>query len=242
MKHKILLASLATLSLGAPAFAAVTQTLGNSSVQANYDSQISNTDLINQGSANVLSVSTTGSVSTYPGDVAPFNNFNHLYDGGASTKVTNNDLSRNTYFDPGAFGTNPTITFQFNTTANPAGYSLTSIQSISGWADSRTFANQVYNISYSTVSAPTTFISLASVNYKPFADNSGGGSSDVLLTDTTGILATNVSALKFSFIDNGGGAGQVFREIDVFGASVPEPTSIALAVMSCVGLLRRRRA
>ncbi len=200
MKHKILLASLATLSIGAPAFAAVTQATTNSPSQTNYDALISNTDLINQGSAAVSSVSTTGSVATFGGDVAPFNNFNHLYDGGASIKVTNNDLSRNTYFDGGAFTTGPTITFQFNTTANPGGYSLTSIQSISGWADSRTFANQVYNISYSTVSAPTTFLSLASVNYKPFADNTGGGSSDVLLTDTmapwrrTSLLSSSASS------------------------------------------------
>ena len=58
--------------------------------------------------------------------------------------------------------------------------------------------------------------------------------SQVTLTDTSGVLAANVSAIRFSFSQAAAAdgltqnqSGQVIREIDVSG-SVPEPASLGL--------------
>lgn len=231
---------------GAAARGAVVQTTANSTTsQAAFDGNILANDLINNGSAALSGApATTGAVATYGGDTTPANNFDHLTDGGASSKVTNNDISKDTYFDGAAFGTNPTITYRFNTTANPLGYTLTQVRSISGWADTTSFSNQRYTVSVASVATPTTFTQLADVNYAPFTGNGGTpNASQVTLTDdTTPSLATGVAAIKFSFLSNGG-SGQVFREIDVTGTPTvaPEPGSAALLAGGAAGLLLRRR-
>ena len=163
--------------------------------------------------------STTGSIAAYSGNVSPGNSWTNLTDGQASSKVTNNDISHDTYFDGTAMNSGASITYTFNSTTFPKGISLTQVRSISGWADTTSFSNQKYTISVAPVNALTSFTQVASVNYAAFSGNAGTpNSSQVTLTDTTGFLANNVGAVRFS-IGNNGGTGQVFREINVLGTA-----------------------
>jgi hypothetical protein len=218
---------------------AVMESDASSTTQTNFDGNILNNDLIENGSAALSGPpTTTGSVSSYGGDVAPYNNFSNLTDGLASTKVTNNDLSHDTYFDGSDFtATTPTITYSFS---NPRGMTLTSINSISGWADTPSFSNQDYKVLVSHVGTPSNFVLLTSVDYNPWDPSyDGPNSTQVTLTGSGGPLATGVAAIEFQFINNGG-SGQVFREIDVVGSvtAVPEPSSVmALCGLGGIGLL-----
>ena len=117
---------------------------------------------------------------------------------------------------------------------------LTSINSISGWADTPSFSNQDYKVLVSHVGTPSNFVLLTSVDYNPWDPSyDGPNSTQVTLTGSGGPLATGVAAIEFQFINNGG-SGQVFREIDVVGSvtAVPEPSSVmALCGLGGIGLL-----
>lgn len=128
------------------------------------------------------------------------------------------------------------------------GYDITEIQSIAAW-QSAGFGNQKYNILVKYLGA-SDFTQLATVDCQPFtADATGpsveGGSTKVNVTDTTGVLASGVVAIKFDFEATIGndvhGAGSVMREIDVFGTPTPEPTTMALLGLASLVVLRRRR-
>jgi hypothetical protein len=86
---------------------------------------------------------------------------------------------------------------------------------------------------------------LTTVNFQPFSDaTTAGGSTKVNVTDTTGILATGVDAIRFDILDtfSNNAGGVVMREIDVFGTAVPEPSATLLFGLGGLVLLRRRRA
>lgn len=244
MGLSVAVATLACGFLVENSHAALVNTSQFSTSQTGFDGNILANDQIENGSSALSGVTTTGSVSSYTGTVMPFNAFDHLTDGAASTKTNPNDnnISADTYFDGGSFATSPSITYSFS---NALGETLTSINSISGWADTESFSHQKYDVLVSFVGSPATFVPLASVDYNPWATNSPGAggenSTQVTLTDTTGTLASGVAAIKFEFLDNGG-SGQVFREIDVVGsATTPEPASVSLLALGAVGLLARRR-
>ena len=81
------------------------------------------------------------------------------------------------------------------------GWNLTNIVVYSGWGNYDR-DGQFYNISYSTLSAPTTFIPLVSVTYNPpwLPAGSGGSANRVGIAPSNGgTLATNVAAVKFDF-------------------------------------------
>ena len=113
------------------------------------------------------------------------------------------------------------ITYNLDTGTVPFGYDLTSINTYAGWRDPGR-SEQDYTVLYSTVNAPNTFRVLDSV----FAPAYGGYPSDTtaFLTSGTGILASNVAAIQFSFpTTQNGYVG--YRELDVLGlpSSVPIP-------------------
>jgi hypothetical protein len=135
------------------------------------------------------------------------------------------------------------LTFAFNLTPNSAGYNLSTIRTYAGWDSGRD--GQQYTVEYSTVSAPGTFSSLATVSRfdttifpltEPVYNDDGEWTGTykeyeweaatlVQLRAESGFLAENVAALRFNFTgfgDNGnafenGGTG--FREFVVQGAA-----------------------
>lgn len=118
---------------------------------------------------------------------------------------------------------NTTFTYQLNLGAAPGGYNISKIDTYSGWNDAGR-VNQTYDILYSTVANPGTFIPLQSINQ-------AGNNLDLRLEifDNAGaFLANNVGQLRFVFgAQQNGYVG--YRELDVFGtANVPEPASVAL--------------
>jgi hypothetical protein len=88
-----------------------------------------------------------------------------------------------------------------------------------------------------TVANPV-FADVALVDYAP----SGAASSMVSVTDSTGTIASGVTAVQFTFqpvLVN----DILLGEIDVTGvATVPEPSTIALLAFACLaGLIAIRR-
>lgn len=78
------------------------------------------------------------------------------------------------------------------------GYDLTNITVYGGWGDNGR-DQQAYTVSYSTVLAPTNFILLSIVNFNPVIANNLPSATRVALTYSTGVLASNVAALRFDF-------------------------------------------
>lgn len=112
-----------------------------------------------------------------------------------------------------------TITFNLDLTTNTAGYDLASIVTIShhyldedintpnGGRD-----GQNYTVSYATVTAPTTFIPITSVDFLR-GDNGTSGCGKATITN---MGASNVAAVRFAFgaQDND---GTRYAEIDITG-------------------------
>lgn len=88
---------------------------------------------------------------------------------------------------------------------NSNGWNLTNIVVYSLWHDYGR-DGQYYNLSYSTVSAPNTFLPLASVAYNPFVPHDGRASGNrVQIAPPVGqsLLASNVAAVRFDFTPQG---------------------------------------
>lgn len=236
------------ISLATPIISGVSSTSG----QSTFDGGISSTDL--------------GESATVTGTTPSLGSLAGLNDGAGSPVGTDTsaNLNNDCYFDGTAgFGTpnllvsHPVVVYAFNVGAggSSTGYNITSVVSTYGWHDHASFSDQDYSIAYSTVANPTVFIPLTSVAFNPFDpsnDSAPAGSqfnsSQVTVTDSSGVLASGVADLQFTFSPyfNVAGleqAGQVIREIDVNGVatSVPEPAVCGLVLSGLALTLNRRR-
>ena len=120
------------------------------------------------------------------------------------------------------------VTYTLKGAAN--GYELTNIVVYGGWDDDGRKA-QAYTVSYSTVTAPTNFVPLTSVNYLTPPPGSSGNEANgdpsatrVSITSATvAPLATNVAAVRFDFTTPEGENGwEGYAEIQVFGSPAPD--------------------
>lgn len=221
-KHTVVLGVLA-LALGATAVAQATPLYDYQSSTTDpmaYAGSVSNSDLIN-GSA----------PSTFTGWQPNFGNSVNLTDGSYGGNHVIGDIC---WAD-----TAPVAIYDFATAKN-----IDEIRTFASWNDPNLLA-QIYSV-YVKHSGNSDFdaspIAIASFN--------PGGSSQatmVTITDSTGILASNVIGIKFAITASVGGPQPAFREFDVTGTSTPapEPSAIVLLAAGMLSLLayawRKRR-
>ena len=213
---------------------------GTAGDASDFDSTISSTDLINNGSSTLSSVSSTPLVA-----------LSNLTDGTAlSTAVRDEDFA-----SPSEYSA--TIVFNVDLSINTLGYNLSSLSTFAGlgvngdpvWYDRyHEFAHQSYTIAYSLVGDPA-FADFATVSA---VASFGDRSSKVTLTALSGDVPGGVDAIRFTWLDpvpsiaastEPTGTITGIREIDVFGSAVPipEPGSALLLSLAFVTVLRRRR-
>ena len=122
-------------------------------------------------------------------------------------------------------------TLIYNLAGSASGYDLTNIVVYGGWGDNGR-DQQAYTVYYSTVTAPATFIALAVVNFNPDIADNLPSATRVSLTYPTGVLASNVAALKFDFTNPGSENGYCgYAGITVLGtpsASLTGPPTLAV--------------
>jgi hypothetical protein len=125
----------------------------------------------------------------------------------------------------------------YSLTNSSIGYDLTNITVYGGWADNGR-DQQAYTAYYSTVAAPTDFISLAVVNYNPTIGGNIQSATRVTLTSSVGVLATNVAAVKFDFTSPASEKGYCgCAGIEVFGTpSIPPavPAKLSATLQSAL--------
>jgi alpha-L-rhamnosidase len=124
----------------------------------------------------------------------------------------------------GPDGSSAGSTIIYTLPAAADGYTLTNITVYGGWDDNGR-DQQAYTVYYSTVAAPTNFISLAVVNYTPSIANEVPSATRVTLTSSIGVLASNVAEVKFDFTSPASENGYCgYAAITVFGtATLPGP-------------------
>ncbi|MEN8864565.1 MAG: sialate O-acetylesterase [Akkermansiaceae bacterium] len=193
----------------------------SSASEAEYDGDQSATDLVNQGQSSFSSIAYS-EAPRFGGTVATGGaNNNGAHGGSASGEIT--------FWLNASAGDTYTITYDLNTSVNTLGYDITSLQTIHAWSNNSGHQkNQNYTVEVSTVDGGASFSSLTTVTYLPFSSASQSGSTKVNVTeDTTGILASGVDQIRFTYTvpDPAGSQGSpTIREIDVFG--VPTANSV----------------
>lgn len=197
----------------------------NAGSQTFFDNFISSNDLIQAGSSSLLGV-----LPSVPGNFP-------------SEGANNGNAAQTSGLSYWGGQHNPGfVELTYFLTGSDTGYDITSVNSIYGWQDSRyRHAAQQWQLFISTVLVPT-FTHLHSVVYTPFSDYAEG-STMVNLTDTSGVLASGVTGLRFRLtpfvgINQTGEIG-VVRELDVFGSvsSPASPVSVPDSAASTASLL-----
>ncbi|MCA9248736.1 MAG: PEP-CTERM sorting domain-containing protein, partial [Planctomycetales bacterium] len=132
---------------------------------------------------------------------------------------------------------NATVTFNLDTTTKINGYEITRIDFFHGWQDNGRDGFQ-FTIEYSLIDSPSFVTFGSTANSDPASDY-----GITRVTDSLGVIATGVDALRFTTfgIDNGYGG---LAEIDVIGSALyvaPEPSTALMLGVGLIGLVARRR-
>ncbi len=93
-------------------------------------------------------------------------------------------------------GTN--VTFNLNTNAAPLGFELTNIVVYGGWSDGGR-RDQQYEVLYSTVSTPDSFVPLINTHYLPEDPSGAAIATRTKLIPETGAMAHNVYAVRINW-------------------------------------------
>ena len=209
-------------------------------VRLAYQDDVRDSDLINEGSASLLDWTSTPSFSGGGTPISFITDYMNdgEYDAGDQ---------KNTYFTSGINGPGDpeenfpaVVTYNLDTSIAVDGYEITSIATFFGWAtQSRLQCHQNYTVEISLVGS-AAYTLLATVDYDPFPDGKFEGAYESkveIVEDVTGLLASGVDSIRFTFSDPGGtlGAGyvigSVIREIDVVGFAVGgDPNAITVSV------------
>jgi len=101
--------------------------------------------------------------------------------------------------DPLANYAGISLTYTLNTVSAVNGFDLTNIVVYGGWGDN-THDEQRYQVLYSTVAAPTTFIPMTGwVDYLPTNPSGYQSATRTTLTPAAGVMAANVYAVQINF-------------------------------------------
>jgi lysophospholipase L1-like esterase len=132
-----------------------------------------------------------------------------------------------------------TAEYDLGTGTNGTGYNLTSIVSIADW-ESAGYGNQGWTIEVQPVGGAYT--TLYTVAYEPITAAipapAGKGTTKVVLTSASGIVATGIEKIKITANQVNGGlfSGKfVWRELDVFGDSTPANCESSLTQLTYQG-------
>lgn len=128
------------------------------------------------------------------------------------------------YGNNDSVGGNLPVTLTFNLNTNSAvGYNLTNLQVISGWTDSN-LANQSFQLLLSQNGGAFVNCGIFSATTNTTVSNNGNNAILQTLTDPSGVIATNVTAVQMVFANpggvQGGSGGTLIREIQMFGTVV----------------------
>jgi hypothetical protein len=176
---------------------------------------------------------------------------------GLSDGVGAEDLANSMWFN-GLNASSATITCTLD-----QAYNITSITSLTGW-NGGYFGSQIFTLSIETGSSgiynqllnPLASNPVGSGNFgttpytppgvAPFPTVADAGFSVLTtITDDSGIIASNVTGVRFEFFDPypsiGSLNGTVIRELSITGTAIPEPSVAILGLIGSLGLMRRRR-
>ena len=171
-------------------------------------------DLINAGSPSFSSQSHVGG-SLYGSDITGAGLNNGIVYFPPPDGHGNTELDRTYVPDTGS-----SITFDLDVGAQPAGYTIGTIGSLSGGDQAR--RSQKFRLDYSLVGT-TDFVTLADETQTEFVTNAGFGEMLVYIRDDTGApLATGVDQIRVTYYPPPAALPQsMYRELDVFSDFQP---------------------
>ena len=129
-------------------------------------------------------------------------------------------------------GNGSSITFDFDLTAQPGGYTIGAIASLTGYVAAR--LSQRFRLEVSTVGDPT-FSTVVDETQTHYVTNNTGEVRVLVYDDGGAPLATGVDRVRVTYFDTGGTLPEsVYRELDIFPQSpparpLPQVTSANLA-------------
>jgi len=213
----------------------------SSTSQSTYAGTVLSDDLINTGTATLLSTTVANYTATESA-LNPGTPDFVLNDGSNGGDTTGGNLSNGAAADSDS---DFQVTYNLDLTTNTAGYDLTRIRSYTAAANNRTA--QEYEVLVDFVGDGLgNFVSLgtfSTLNHE--AGNTNQSTRMTLENDVnSGVdaFASGVAAIRF----DAGAVGNypAWREFDVEGSAVnviPEPCTLMITLLSFVGLVARRR-